>query len=81
MKCPHCAYEPDSHTQIRVEDPGVPEDGDISLCINCAGISVFNGNDLRPPTEDEYESFLMDRDVIDGVAAIRFMIEAEANRP
>lgn len=75
MKCPHCGYEPNSHTQIRSEEQNEPETGDISLCIKCAGIAVFDDDDLRSPTPDEYAAFLRDRDIIDGVAAIRYVIE------
>lgn len=44
--CPHCGYEADCVGHMNGEDKR-PDPGDVTLCISCAGVSVFDGPDLR----------------------------------
>lgn len=39
--CPHCNYEHDTVTHVD-GPPREPKPGDISLCISCGEISMFN---------------------------------------
>lgn len=49
--CPDCGLEQDSALG---ETGHAPSKGDVSICIKCAGISVFgDGMVRRPPTEEE----------------------------
>lgn len=52
-KCPDCGYTANAATNLEDEEQ-MPEPGDCSLCIKCAGIAVFNDDlMLRSPTEEE----------------------------
>jgi hypothetical protein len=50
-KCPHCGYEIDSVVNV-TESKDLPSEGDISICIMCAGVAKYGDNrDLIMPTE------------------------------
>jgi len=56
--CPHCGVAEDCHTEAKREKNGEPEEGSISLCVYCAGLSVFtlkeNGKlRLRKATDED----------------------------
>lgn len=72
--CPICCHENDAATEP--DDPNaIPKAGDVSICINCAGISTFTGNGLeaRHPTDDELVRFVNDPKVRKMQAAVTIM--------
>lgn len=52
--CPHCERELDAASAMD-GGPQRPEAGDLSVCLYCAGVSVFTGEGLikRLPTKAE----------------------------
>jgi len=62
-RCPYCGKENHKATNPLGSDI-IPPPGSLSLCIGCAGISIFN-DDLttRKPTEEEKEEILKDANV------------------
>lgn len=59
-RCPWCDYEHQAVSSINVEE--LPEDGDISLCINCVEWCIFDSRvegGLRKPTYEEYDSMIV----------------------
>lgn len=50
--CPHCGEELDVASGLGTQDG--PKPGDISLCIDCGGVNIFDEN-LKPrlPTQEE----------------------------
>lgn len=40
-QCPDCGYATDSSTHVGVENHE-PRPGDLSVCINCGYVSIFN---------------------------------------
>ena len=51
--CPYCNYNEPLSTHMH--DEVIPEDGDISICINCCGVSIFikNCTSLEKITEKD----------------------------
>jgi len=45
-RCPQCNYKLDASTHIQGEQPGMPEDGDFSLCLNCGQVLRYGPNQL-----------------------------------
>jgi len=61
--CPYCGTKLDACTQVEGRDHG-PEEGDVSLCINCAGIMVFIDRfTVRQATDEEQREALEDASV------------------
>ncbi|RBB38887.1 hypothetical protein DPV79_16025 [Burkholderia reimsis] len=56
--CPFCGKRNDDHTGVRGHI--VPEDGDVSICIGCGQLAVFDHDALRAPTDDESDEFARD---------------------
>jgi len=55
-KCPFCGANHDRATGV--SDANAPNDGDITLCVNCGEWAFFEGataGGLRKPTDAEYE--------------------------
>lgn len=54
--CPWCSYKNDMVTRVS-SGLALPNDGDISICFNCCGFSVFSDHGdrmvLRFPTPQE----------------------------
>ena len=67
---PHCGVEHD--TIINASSDGVaPQDGDIAVCGDCAGISIYVGpKELRAATHDEMMEVYKDPLVRDAVLTI-----------
>lgn len=52
IECPRCYHEMDQHSGL--SDPGArPQPGDVTICIRCAAVLVFDKKDVREPTEAE----------------------------
>lgn len=56
-QCPECGYVIDSTSEAYNYGGARPQSGDISMCLSCGYLSVFN-EDLtrRRPTKEEAES-------------------------
>jgi hypothetical protein len=68
-RCPFC-----QHTVNTFVDPNnsnnSPHDGDISVCANCSGLSVFQGTELRFPTTELARS-LRDKNLVLTIKELR----------
>jgi len=63
--CPKCGYLLDTSTSV-FDDCTVPKAGDVSLCLACGEISVFNKDlTLRVPTKTESEHILHNPQVLE----------------
>jgi hypothetical protein len=67
--CPHCGKSHDMTTGATSETN--PVDGDVSICIKCGGVAVFEGRILRLPTADEQAELDKDTYVQDVLRAWR----------
>jgi hypothetical protein len=69
--CPHCSYKHDS-VSLMDEKFAMPNDGDVTICIECGHLSIFEllaKGGLREPTLKEYKVLMKDRRVVDMMAA------------
>lgn len=54
-----CGYE--TNTTVAAYHEAVPTSGDLSVCLNCARLTIFNSNlTLRPLTSEELSDFRTD---------------------
>ena len=54
IDCPHCGRIREVHTGTGDAQGTVPKPGDVSVCFNCLGTSVFDEQlKLRLPTQQE----------------------------
>lgn len=57
MECPHCHVVHDAASDPNKENPA-PKPGDLTICIECAGIAQFTGAmQLRLVSKDEWDEF------------------------
>lgn len=67
--CPNCGKKVDA--AMSVNGKRKPRWGDVSICIECHHISVYdNGLQLRNPTDDEMLSIAGNPDVIKAMKAL-----------
>lgn len=52
--CPFCNHRFDAHTPVK-EGRAVPVQGDVTVCIECGNVLLFDGKGLRPMSIDEIE--------------------------
>lgn len=65
-KCPECGHKIDAAT-----GPVVPKAGDVSICIYCSAINVFNADrTIRPATDEEMREFAGDPRIKAYLAAV-----------
>ena len=65
--CPWCKVDIDF--SFGVGTIGKPKGGDPCICIECGQVNVFVGiNSLRRPTYDEFQEFLKDPTILNGLA-------------
>lgn len=51
-RCPYCSHQLSAIAELKPQ--GAPNPGDVTVCINCAGLLVLNDNlQARRPTMDE----------------------------
>lgn len=63
QKCPACGYKQDSATSAYGDHK--PKGGDLSICLNCGAIAMFNDDlTLRPPNEKEKRDIAANTQVI-----------------
>jgi hypothetical protein len=77
--CPHCGKSLDGAT-----DPtggAVPSPGDLTLCVYCAGVSIF-GEDmqLRTATEEE-EMMALPMEQLQSIAAYKKLLQPSKALP
>ena len=54
VDCPHCGRVREVHTGAGDAQGTTPSSGDVSICFNCLGTSVFDDTlKLRLPTQQE----------------------------
>lgn len=71
--CPHCGARQDAATEATAA-LRPPRPGDVSICIRCAGVSVFEvAGERRLPSDDEAATFAADDDLQRMVAAAKAM--------
>jgi hypothetical protein len=69
-RCPFCQHIVNTFADPR--DPtNTPHDGDISICANCSGLSVFEGDDLRLPTPAELALSMRDKTLLHSIKELR----------
>lgn len=76
-ECPYCGHKHELATDLRCN--AKPSPGDVSICIQCANVLMFDDNlATRKPTDNELEKALRMPAVVQTVAAI-IMSRAEFN--
>jgi hypothetical protein len=69
--CPFCGHQLDAVTAGPENPDATPLPGDLTVCIQCAGLLVFDDQmKVRPPTSEEQAEMLADPQVIRLVEAI-----------
>ena len=69
-RCPFCKHIVNTFADPR--DPtNTPHDGDISICANCSGLSVFEGSELRLPTPAELARSMRDKNLLHSIKKLR----------
>lgn len=69
-RCPFCKHIVNTYRDPR--DPeNTPHDGDISVCSNCSGLSVFQGSELRLPTPEELTRSMRDKTLLRTIKELR----------
>jgi hypothetical protein len=69
--CPFCRHPLDRVTAGPDNPDAVPQEGDITVCIQCGGLLVFKDDlKVRPPTAEEQAEIMADPQVIQMVTAI-----------
>jgi hypothetical protein len=72
--CPFCGHPLDAATAVPANGEAVPEAGDVSACLNCAGLMIFDeALRVRKPTTDELREAMSLPETIQLVAAIRYL--------
>lgn len=77
-RCPNCGYEVDG--AMAVTGPEPPEDGDVSICINCAYVAVFDHlapGGQRAPNPTEQRAFDRSLAVRTAVAAVLHVLNQQ----
>ncbi|AYD87394.1 hypothetical protein SEA_VALENTINIPUFF_100 [Microbacterium phage ValentiniPuff] len=73
LACTTCGYVFDATTGLRPESKG-PDDGSVSVCINCGGLDIFVrgafGLSLRPTTQSERIDMMADELIVAARAEI-----------
>ncbi len=75
-KCTRCGYVMDMATTLEDPEIHLPKPGDISLCMRCGLLSVFDENlRLQPPSDEKIEKLMRDKEqwelILRAVAAIK----------
>jgi len=62
-RCPRCNYRMDCTTDAYGE--AKPKEGDVSICLMCGGLMVFNADlTVRKPTKEENLRFQSDPSIM-----------------
>jgi hypothetical protein len=69
-RCPFCQHIVNTFADPRNPE-NTPHDGDISICVNCSGLSVFQGSELRLPTPAELARSMRDKKLLHSIKELR----------
>ncbi|MFG1929184.1 hypothetical protein ACGFK1_00805 [Mycobacterium sp. NPDC048908] len=69
-RCPFCKHVVNTYRDPR-NPANTPHDGDISVCANCSGLSVFEGRELRLPTPEELARSMRDKNLLRTIKELR----------
>jgi hypothetical protein len=70
--CPYCGYTTNCATGL---DGHIPKELDISVCIKCFSIALFNKDlSLRKPEPEEFADIRNDFDTWRGIERFRFAL-------
>jgi hypothetical protein len=69
-RCPFCRHTVNSFVDPR-NPTNTPRDGDISVCVDCSGLSVFQGSELRLPTPSELATSVRDKNLVLTIKELR----------
>jgi hypothetical protein len=69
-RCPFCQHTVNAFVDPR-NSANTPHDGDISICANCSGLSVFEGRELRLPTPAELAKSMRDKNLLHSIKELR----------
>lgn len=74
MQCPHCGKHNDMHDTPDGSEK-TPQTGDVSICIRCGDLGVFDlkAGRIRKPTPRESREFADDPEIQDARRAWRAM--------
>ena len=81
-RCPGCLYGCDSASGVTTS--AEPADGDVSVCLNCGAVSLFDRSadtGLRSPTPAELVDLMADDDVRQAAGYIRTRGMFRTGRP
>lgn len=54
QSCPKCKYRLEAHTPVESDNDYTPEEGSLSVCLNCGEILTFDADlKLRKTTQEE----------------------------
>ena len=60
LVCEECGYNLDAHADVFDDDEtATPEPGDMSMCLNCGFLTIFEHNDGKLHLRPMYESDIM----------------------
>lgn len=83
LTCPHCGTAHELHSAVTRpgKAPASPNDGDISICISCGELAIFDMHErcLRFPTIDEANALESNPDLQLCRAAWRAMKDANSH--
>lgn len=79
-RCPNCNHKHSSAEEIgsllrkRISSNAEPKGGDISICIRCAAVNVFNDDlSVRKATAEELQEFGRNVEVKQAISIIKKM--------
>ena len=71
-KCPWCYAFVDGATVITDDEKLLPVGGDVSICLYCARVGVYEDDlTIRKPTPEESLVFLADDDIFRAIQAVK----------
>lgn len=84
LVCPHCAAIHEASLRAST-DEGAPEDGNISICVRCEALSIYDSTmpgGLRLPTGTETAEAMQSKEVQRAMHALKrshYLIKAALN--
>jgi hypothetical protein len=69
-QCPFCKHTVNAFVDRR-HPTSTPHDGDLSICAECSGLSVFDGTELRLPTPAELAMAVRDQNLLREIKELR----------
>lgn len=78
-KCVRCGYVIDMATSLADPEVHIPKAGDISLCLKCGLLSLFDENlKLRAPSDEEIVELLKNKEEWDQVCKAVAIIKEQS---